>query len=184
MKTIILHGSPRKNQNSDTLVEYFVRGLNYDGVKEVKHFYLNELNIKPCQGCLTCAKSVDHRCAIEDDMTAIYSAYKEASTIVFATPMYWGYMTAQLKTVFDRMEALAWEDFGNKTFVVIITYRHHCESTVAFFERIAPFFNIKLFIITCCTFKKDEQKDIPITMCQDQLEESYQLGIDISNKEI
>ena len=32
-------------------------------------------------------------------------------------------------------------------------------------------------------YNKDEQKDIPITMCQDQLEEAYQLGIDISNIE-
>lgn len=41
MKTIILHGSPRKNQNSDTLVDYFIRGLNINGEKEVKHFYTN-----------------------------------------------------------------------------------------------------------------------------------------------
>lgn len=116
-------------------------------------------------------------------MEEIYSAYKKANTIVFAIPMYWGYMTAQLKTVFERMEALAWEGFENKTLVVIITYHHHCESTVAFFERIAPFFNIKLFIITCCTYNKDGQKEIPINMYQDQLEEAYQLGIDISNIE-
>ena len=183
MKTIIFHGSPRKNQNSDTLVDHFIRGFNTNGVKEVKHFYINELNIRPCQGCLTCATSVNHDCAIKDDMEEIYSAYKKAHAIVFATPMYWGYMTAQLKTVFDRMEALAWEGFENKTFVVIITYRHHYESTVAFFERIAPFFNIKLFIITCCTFNKDEQKDIPISMCKDQLEEAYQLGIEMSTIE-
>jgi len=183
MKIIILHGSPRKNQNSDTLVEYFERGLKINREKEVQHFYINELNIKPCQGCLTCATSVNHCCAIKDDMEEIYSAYKKAQTIVFATPMYWGYMTAQLKTVFDRMEALAWEGFENKTFIVMITYRHHFESMVAFFERIAPFFNIKLFIITCCTYNKDEQKDIPILMCQDQLKEAYQLGIDISNME-
>ncbi|MEJ2249738.1 MAG: flavodoxin family protein [Candidatus Lokiarchaeota archaeon] len=183
MKTIIFHGSPRKNQNSDTLVNYFIKGMNVKGDKEVRHFFINELNIKPCQGCLKCATSPNHSCAIKDDMEEIYSAYKKAKTIVFATPMYWGYMTAQLKIVFDRMEALAWEDFGNKIFVVIITYRHHCESTVAFFERIAPFFNIKLFIITCCTYNKDNQKDIPITMCQDQLEDAFQLGIKISTME-
>ncbi len=181
MKTIVLHGSPRKNKNSDTLVEYFIRGFKKNGDKAVKHFYVNDLNIKPCQGCLACANSKDHSCAIKDDMEEIYSAYKQAETIVFATPMYWGYMTAQLKIVFDRMEALAWEGFENKTFVVIITYRHHCESTVAFFERIAPFFNIKLYIITCCTYNTDEQEDIPIIKCQDQLEEAYQLGIEISN---
>jgi len=93
-------------------------------------------------------------------------------------------MAAQLEIVFDRMEALAWECFGNKTFVVIITYRHHYESTVAFFERIAPFFNIKLFVITYCTYNKDEQKDVPISTCQDQLEEAYQLGIEMSNLQI
>jgi len=184
MKTIILHGSPRKNQNSDTLIDYFLRGLNTNGDKDIQHFYINELSISPCQGCLTCATSVNHACAIKDDMEEIYCEYKKADAIVFATPMYWGYMTAQLKIVFDRMEALAWEGFGNKTFVVIITYRHHCESTVAFFERIAPFFNIKLFTFTCCTFNKDEQKGISISACQDQLEEAYQLGIEISNIEI
>lgn len=178
-----MHGSPRKNQNSDTLIKYLLRGLKTNGDKEVNHFYTNELNIKPCQGCLTCATSVNHSCAIKDDMEEIYSAYKKADTIVFATPMYWGYMTAQLKTVIDRMEALAWEGFENKTFVVIITYRHHCESTVAFFERIAPFFNIKLFVITCCTYDEDEEKDIPIIACQDQLQEAYQLGIDLGNRE-
>jgi len=41
----------------------------------------------------------------------------------------------------------------------------------------------RIFSDTCCTYNKDEQKDIPITMCQDQLEEAYQLGIEISNIE-
>ena len=80
-----------------------------------------------------------------------------------------------------RKRVSCYENYN--TFVVIITYRHHCDSTVAFFERIAPFFNIKLFILTCCTYIKDEQKDIPITMCQDQLEEAYQLGIEIYKRD-
>jgi len=178
-----LHGSPRKNQNSDTLADCFIKGLNFNGYNEVAHFYINELNIKPCQGCLTCATSPNHECAIKDDMEEIYSAYKSANAIVFATPMYWGYMTAQLKTLFDRMESLAWQGFTNKIFIVLITYRHHCESTVGFFERIAPFFNIKLHVITCCTYIEETNEDIPISMCQDKLKEAYQLGIEIRKKE-
>jgi len=35
MKTIILHGSPRENQNSDTLVDSFIRGLNTIDISEI-----------------------------------------------------------------------------------------------------------------------------------------------------
>ena len=96
--------------------------------------------------------------------------------IVWATPMYWGYLTAQLKGELDKMEALAWDKFGGKTFVVIITYRHQCESAVAFFKRIALNFNIKLHAITCCTYDKNNRKDVPISSLTDKLEETYELG--------
>ncbi|MFX1497970.1 MAG: flavodoxin family protein [Promethearchaeota archaeon] len=181
MNIIILHGSPRKNKNSDTLVKYLINGVNKNKDHQIKHFYLNDLNISPCQGCLTCATSINHRCAIQDDMQEIYSSYIDADIIVFATPMYWGYMTAQLKTVMDRMEALAWEHFYHKHFVVIITYRHHFESTAAFFERIAPFFDIRLDFIICQTYDPSSQKDIPIEKLKDKLEEAYNLGIKLTN---
>jgi len=176
MKMIALHGSPRKNGNSDTLTEYFIKGMRGIRDAELKHFYLNDLSIKPCQGCLICETSVNHSCSIKDDMQEIYSTYIDADIIVWATPMYWGYLTAQLKTVLDRMEALAWENFGDKTFVVIITYRHHCESAVEFFKRIAPHFNIKLHVITCCTYDKNNRKDVSISSLTDKLEEAYELG--------
>jgi multimeric flavodoxin WrbA len=182
MKMITLHGSPRKNGNSDTLTEHFIKGMRDVRDAELKHFYLNDLSIKPCQGCLTCGTSVDHSCSIKDDMQEIYSAYIDADIIVWVTPMYWGYLTAQLKTVLDRMEALAWENFGDKTFVVIITYRHHCQSAVAFFKRIAPHFNIKLHVITCCTYNKNNRKDKPISSLTDKLEEAYELGKYLGDK--
>jgi len=138
MKTVVLHGSPRRNGNSDTLALHFLNGLSAGVENEVRHFYLNDMNIRPCQGCLSCETSPSHSCAIIDDMQEIYSAYIDADLIVWATPMYWGYMTAQLKTVLDRMESLAWRGFENKTFAVFLTYRHHVESTVGFFRRIAP----------------------------------------------
>lgn len=46
------------------------------------------------------------RCAIEDDMQKTYKAFIAADIIVFATPMYWGYMTAQTKGVLDRTKAI------------------------------------------------------------------------------
>jgi multimeric flavodoxin WrbA len=108
-------------------------------------------------------------------MQKIYSAFIEADMIVFATPMYWGYMTAQLKAVMDRMEAIT-DRFKGKIFVVLITYRHHCESTVAFFKRICPYFKVDLHVITCRTMDAQEH-DIPITSIPEKLQEAYTLGV-------
>jgi len=180
MNVVVLHGSPRKGMNSDTLADQFLSGLNEQGEHKVIHFYTNELEIRPCQGCLHCATSPGHACAIEDDMTEIYAAYRDSDLIVWATPMYWGYMTAQLKTVLDRMEALAWEGFEDKTFAVFITYRHHYESTQGFFERIAPHFGIKLHVVTCQTYNPETREDLPISSCVDELAEAYDLGRSLS----
>lgn len=179
MNTIILHGSPRKGKNSDTLVEHYLKGFNETESHQIKHFYLNEMNISPCQGCLFCATSKTHHCMIDDDMQEIYKAYKKADVIVWASPMYWGYLTAQLKKVQDRMEALAWEGFYDKTFIVFLTYRHHVDSTVNMFKRISPYFRIKLHILTCCTYDKLSGNDIPIIDLPDSLNEAFQLGIKI-----
>jgi multimeric flavodoxin WrbA len=176
MKVTVLHGSPRKGRNSDTLTERFLKGLNESATNEIKHFYINKLQISPCQGCLSCAKP-SHNCKIDDDMQPIYKAYKESSIIVWASPMYWGYLSAQLKTVQDRMEALAWSGFENKSFAVILTYRHHYQSAASTFERIAPHFNIDLHILQCCTYDPETKRDIPIAELTEKLEEAYRLGV-------
>ena len=174
MKVVVLHGSPRRDGNSDTLALHFLNGLSEGREDEVRHFYLNDMDIRPCQGCLRCETPPKHSCFIQDDMQEIYSAYMDADLIVWATPMYWGYMTAQMKAALDRMEALAWRGFENKTFAVFLTYRFHVESTVGFFQRIAPHFGIKLHIVTCRTMV--DGKDVPITSLPDKLQEAYELG--------
>ncbi|OGD46765.1 hypothetical protein A3K69_06840 [Candidatus Bathyarchaeota archaeon RBG_16_57_9] len=176
MRAIVLHGSPRKGMNSDTLAGEFLRGLAETGAHEVKHFYLNEMSVRPCQGCLSCASSPSHRCAIDDDMGLIYEAYRDAGLIVWASPMYWGYITAQMKAVQDRMEALAWEGFDGKTFAVLLTYRHHYESAANMFRRIAPHFHIDLHMVSCRTYDPEMRLDIPIEACAAELREAYALG--------
>ncbi len=178
MKVVVLHGSPRKNKNSDTLAEFFLKGLSAGPNRTIWHFYTNEMNIRPCQGCESCSDSLEHYCATEDDMQLIYSAFIDAEIVVFATPMYWGYMTAQMKAAVDRMEAIT-QYFKGKIFVVLITYRHHCASTVAFFERICPYFGVDLRVITCRT-TDDEENDLPIACFPETLEEAYQLGLTFS----
>jgi multimeric flavodoxin WrbA len=176
VRALVIHGSPRKNGNSDTLTERFLEGLQQTGPHEITHFHLNEMEISPCQGCLVCSAAPEHKCRIDDDMQQVYSAYTKSNLIVWATPMYWGYLTAQMKLAQDRMEALAWEGFGYKTFAVLMTYRHHYESAANMFRRIAPHFNIDLHILECCTYDKETGKDVPIEDIPEKQREAYDLG--------
>jgi multimeric flavodoxin WrbA len=177
VKTIVLHGSPRRNGDSDTLADHFLKGLQEKTNGQVQHFYTNDMHIRPCQGCLSCATSEGHRCVIQDDMQEIAAAFVDADLVVWATPMYWGYLTAQLKAPLDRMESLVMGDhFQGKTFVVLITYHYHCESAVAFFQRVCPYFEVELHVITCRTLDGDTDRDIPIANLPDKLAEAYELG--------
>ncbi|MHA1863042.1 MAG: hypothetical protein ACTSWA_04675, partial [Candidatus Thorarchaeota archaeon] len=61
-------------------------------------------------------------------------------------------------------------------FVPILTYRHHYESTVGFFERIQDYFRFKLNFITFCSMDKDTRKDVHVSTKLEKLEEAYELG--------
>ncbi|MBE0526566.1 flavodoxin family protein [Candidatus Thorarchaeota archaeon] len=180
MRVIVLRGSPRRRGNSDTLADHFVKGLKNQTDVEIHDFILNDMKIRPCQGCESCMISHDHKCVIDDDMHQIYSVFADADVVVWATPMYWGYMTAQMKIALDRMEALAMDPekyWVGKHFVPILTYRHHYQSTVSFFERVQDYFRFKLTVLHFCTMDKETHADFLVSSKPEMLEESYQLGI-------
>jgi len=99
MKAIILFGSPRKDGNTILPVRVFAQTLKGRGC-DVRTIYLNDLNIRPCQGCLTCLpKGI---CKINDDMKDIRKYITESDLIVYASPVYWFAPSSQLKVVIDR----------------------------------------------------------------------------------
>jgi multimeric flavodoxin WrbA len=179
MKVIVLRGSPRRGGNSDTLADYFVKGVRETGEAEVLDFILNDMNIRLCQGCQSCATSEGHKCAIDDDMQEIHAVFADADIVVWATPMYWGYMTAQMKTALDRMEALAMDVekyWADKEFVAILTYRHHYQSTINFFERVQDYFRFKFSSLLYCSKNEEGAEDFHVLTCQEKLEEASNLG--------
>lgn len=99
MKTVILFGSPRKDGNTRQLVDAFT-GAVKKGRHEVRLLHLNDMKIRPCQGCLACAETGE--CRIKDDMRDVCTSIMESDVIVYATPVYWWAPSAQLKAVMDR----------------------------------------------------------------------------------
>lgn len=103
-RIIILNGSPRKKGSTASLIRSFREGAESAG-NEVTEFYLNGMNIHPCIGCQRCRSGADP-CAFKDDMGSIYRAFLECDVVVFASPMYWWTIDAQLLTAVDRLYAL------------------------------------------------------------------------------
>jgi len=186
MRVVVLRGSPRRGGSSDTIANSLIEGVKSTGSVEVFDFILNDMNIRPCQGCESCMTSKDHKCVIDDDMHQIYSVFADADIVVWATPMYWGYMTAQMKIALDRMEALA--DVGkywlNKEFVPILTYRHHYQSTIGFFERVQDYFKFKLNVLTFCSMDQETREDFHVSARPKILEEAYQLGMKLGKSSL
>ena len=104
-KVLILKGSPREVGNSAMLAGQVAAGAKDSGA-QVESIYLHGLDIGPCDACDGCHGALDDRCVVEDDMQDLYPLIREADAIVYASPIYWFTITAQLKEFMDRCYAL------------------------------------------------------------------------------
>ena len=103
MKVIGIAGSPRRGGNTDLLLAEILRGAASRGA-EVKTIILNDLKITPCQHCDACLEK--GKCRIEDDMQMVYRELEGADRIILASPVQFMGVTAQMKAMIDRCQAL------------------------------------------------------------------------------
>lgn len=101
MKVIGINASPRKGANTATLVETVLKGAEGKGA-EAKLVHLHKLNMKPCLGCDACKPNLGH-CVQKDDLTPLMEEMAACDAIVLGTPVYWFHVSAQFKTLVDRL---------------------------------------------------------------------------------
>ena len=99
MKIILLEGSPNQNGSSNLLADCFRQGAEEAG-HSVEIIDTAHANIHPCTGCIHCG--YEGPCVQKDDVEAIRGKILAADMLVFATPLYYYGMSAQLKTMIDR----------------------------------------------------------------------------------
>jgi len=145
MKTLILKASPREHGNTATLADEFVRGLRHVGCDDICEFRLHELDIRPCQACDACLKPPYKGCIVEDSFMSIFPVFRASDVIVFAAPIYWWHVCAQLKTFIDRMHPMLTYDrehsLATKHLVLLTAYfaqdPYGVELAIKTFESIA-----------------------------------------------
>jgi multimeric flavodoxin WrbA len=112
MKIVAVLGSPRPKSNSSALARTILEGASQFGA-ETREFVLNKLQFKGCQACETCKTKLDH-CVLKDDLTAVLEAVQEADVVVLATPNYFGEVSGQFKSFFDRTYSYLNSDFSSR----------------------------------------------------------------------
>lgn len=124
---LVISTSPRKNGNSDTLADAFIRGAQQAG-NQVEKINLYDKTIGFCKGCLTCQST--QRCIIHDDASAIAQRMLTADVIVFATPIYYYGMCGQMKTLLDRANPLYSADYRFRDIYLLAAAAEEDEHTV------------------------------------------------------
>ena len=123
-RVLLITSSPRKNGNSTTLAMRAAEGVKAaGGVAEIAA--IGNMKIAPCTACDACRRNPEAGCIIKDDMQSLYKQIKESEAVLFATPVYWFNMSAQMKLLIDRTYATHTEKgyaFTGKDVGVLMTY--------------------------------------------------------------
>lgn len=106
-KIMILCSSPRKDGNTNTVAAWVAQAATEAGaqVETVDVAHLNH-KVNGCVACMGCQKSEEYECVVKDDAQPILARIPDFDTLVFATPIYFAGMNAQLKLIADRMFSL------------------------------------------------------------------------------
>lgn len=106
MNILGISATPRKDGNSDILLEYALRPFRENGW-EVQHYRLRAMTIQPCRACEECRKQ--NECIIDDDMHTICDAFRWCEALIISTPVYSRNISSQLMAVLDRSYATSHE---------------------------------------------------------------------------
>jgi multimeric flavodoxin WrbA len=99
-------GSPRQ-QATDFVLKEALKMLSEKGF-ETRFWAVHGKWIEFCTHCDYCLTNKE--CVIQDDMQDLYALLTEAKGIIFATPVYNGGVSAQIKALMDRTRALVAAD--------------------------------------------------------------------------
>lgn len=103
VKVLGIYGSPRKGGNTDLLLDRILEGAQAGGA-EVESIYARKLKISGCIECGSCDDTGE--CAVHDDMDTVYPLLQEADVIFLASPNFFYNVTAQVKLLIDRSQAM------------------------------------------------------------------------------
>jgi len=105
MNILILNGSPTKDGNTVALINAFTEGAESKGHTTLT-LNVAHKKVNGCMSCGYCHAQGKGQCIQKDDMQEIYPFLQSADMIVFASPIYYFTLSAQLQAVIQRFYAI------------------------------------------------------------------------------
>ena len=105
MRVIAINGSPRKNQNTGTLLAQAVNGAESVGAStETIHLY--DYRYSGCVSCFSC--KLKHNagagsCAIQDELAPILDKAMNSDALLLGSPIYFSDVTGMMRSFMERL---------------------------------------------------------------------------------
>ena len=99
-KILLVDSSPRKNGNSEVVVDALAAALPDVAVTLFK---MREKDCRPCLACGACQNKSTQDCVQKDDMTTLLPLIEACDAIVVATPIYNHQINSQAKLFIERL---------------------------------------------------------------------------------
>lgn len=109
MKIIAINGSPRKKNNTATLLQHALAGAKAahpEGTVETELVHLYDLRYQGCKSCFACKRingKSQGKCAIIDELQPVLGDIAEADGIILGTPVYFSGITGQMRSFCERL---------------------------------------------------------------------------------
>lgn len=108
MKIVAVNGGPRKGKNTDQMLDAFIEGMKETAPEaEIQVIRLYDYAFKGCISCFACQLEKnrdDLGCRVKDEMTQLLRDTFHADGIVFASPIYYCNVSAQLRLFWERLQ--------------------------------------------------------------------------------
>ena len=107
MKFYAINGSPRKNNNTATLLRSALDGVSSAGgaQAETEIIHLYDLDYQPCVSCFACKRlggTSYGKCIVNDSLKPVLEKLAEADGIIFGSPVYFSNLSAKLRGFLER----------------------------------------------------------------------------------
>ena len=156
MNIVILQGSPRANGNTAWMAEEYRKAAEAAGHK-VTLVDVGHKKIAGCLACEYCHGKGNGACVQKDDMQEIYPLLAEAEVLVFATPIYYFTMSAQIQAPIQRIYNMNQPGKLKKTALLASSYSSNVyDGAIGEYRGIIGYWGVEDTGIV--TAKIDEQK--------------------------
>ncbi len=103
MKVIAFNGSPRKDGNTNILINHVFDELGKEGI-QTELVQVGGEKIRPCDGCYICAEKKDKRCVLKNDMlNDCIDKIMAAEGVIIGSPAYFACVSTEMKAFIDRV---------------------------------------------------------------------------------